>query len=419
MNRSRRLNRVLPSSVILPAGIILLALGLSLILPPSSLAANWATTGSLNSGRAGNTATRLYGRQVLVAGGYNMNPNSPAWLNTSELYNQATGNWTYTTGNLTYARWMHTATLLTSGKVLVAGGGSDTYSAMGYCELYNPATGQWTATGNLSTARLVHTATLLTSGKVLVAGGQGAGGANLNSAELYDPTGLGSWSSAGSLATARRGHTATRLSNGKVLVVGGWPTTPIPPPTSLDALKSAELYDPAGGWSTVASLNTARAAHSATLLTSGKVLVAGGCTNINFTTGAIQALSSAEVYDPATNSWTTTGSLPYAVAGSSNFLDATLLANGKVLLAGGANNITTTGSFTALTNAELYDPAKGTWAATDSLNYARAGHRLTLLATGQILASGGWNGTSLVKTSELYGKPRYSIPAFLELLLFQ
>ena len=104
------------------------------------------------------------------------------------------GSWV-PTGSVGTARGLHTATLLPSGKVLVAGGSNS--GALSSAELYDPATGSWSSTGSLGTARAGHTATLLPSGQVLVAGGYGDG-LRLSSAELYDPA-TGSWSSTGSL----------------------------------------------------------------------------------------------------------------------------------------------------------------------------------------------------------------------------
>src|SRR5947207_3114499 len=125
------------------------------------------------------------------------------------------------TGSLATARGGHTTTLLPNGKVLVAGGYNFTDGHLASAELYDPASGTWTATGSLFTARSSHTATLLSNGKLLVAGGYNGGSSSLESAELYDPA-SGTWMVTGSLAAGRDSHTATLLPNGKVLVAGGF-----------------------------------------------------------------------------------------------------------------------------------------------------------------------------------------------------
>jgi galactose oxidase-like protein/Kelch motif protein len=157
--------------------------------------------------------------------------------------------------------------------------------------------GVFNNTGSLGAARLFHTATLLSNGKVLVAGGFDNTGLPLASAELYDPA-SGTWTATGSLGTAHAFHTATLLLNGNVLVAGGNNDT-------IGELASAELYDPASGtWTATGSLNTARFQYpTATLLSNGKVLVAGG---FNITS---RVVASAELYDPASGTWTATGSL--------------------------------------------------------------------------------------------------------------
>ena len=121
--------------------------------------------------------------------------------------------WT-ATGSMATARYIHTATLLTNGKVLVAGGITTGY-ATATAELYDPAAGAWTTTGSLVAARYDHYATLLSNGKVLVAGGVGSDGTDLNSAEVYDPA-TGVWTATSSMASARYQHTATLPPNGMV-----------------------------------------------------------------------------------------------------------------------------------------------------------------------------------------------------------
>jgi hypothetical protein len=186
----------------------------------------------------------------------------------------------------------------------------------------------------MATGRARHTATLLPNGKVLVAGGVRP--AYTNTAELYDPL-SGTWSTTGSMATARGVHTATLLPSGKVLVAGGRNTF---------SLASAELYDPSSGtWTNAAPLALARYSHTATLLPDGKVLVIGG---FLFSGGDTIALASAELYDPSSGTWSASGPLATARAEHT----ATLLPNGKVLVAAGVNAI-------GFTSAELYDIGLG------------------------------------------------------------
>src|SRR6266481_4872786 len=145
--------------------------------------------------------------------------------------------------------------------------------------------GAWTLTGSMHDARQQHTATLLQDGRVLVAGGDNLQG-SLHSAELYDPN-TGEWSLTGSLHEGRLSHTATLLGDGRVLVTGG-----LDYDFPQHLLKSAELYDPATGtWTQTGDMVVARAWHTATLLLNGKVLVVGG-------TG--QAIKASEIYDPDT-----------------------------------------------------------------------------------------------------------------------
>jgi N-acetylneuraminic acid mutarotase len=300
----------------------------------------------------------------------------------------AAGTWT-TTGSLNTARDLHTATLLQNGQVLVAGGESfngTTTKTLASTELYHPSTGSWTTTGSLNVARDHFTITLLNNGNVLAAGGYYydpvQGPIALASAELYTPA-TGTWTYTGSLHTARWNHSATLLQNGEVLVAGGESFSG----TTTNTFASAELYDPATGtWTTTGSLHTARYEQTATLLTNGQVLVAGG------NTGVFVGLASAELYDPATGTWKTTGSMRTVRRGHT----MTLLANGQVLVAGGADS-----AGTYLASAELYDPAHGKWTATGTMNQARESHTATLLTSGQVLVAGGYD-SGYFASAELY-----------------
>ena len=339
----------------------------TLMLGPARLASarvtppSWSYTGYVISAADDGPATMLLNGKVLIVG------------RSAELYDPATGTWSIT-GNPNTALG-GPATLLPDGRVLVAGVNS--------AELYDPATGTWSSTGPPISP--TGTATLLQNGKVLATGGRYSNRA-LNSAELYDPA-TGTWNITGNLYMAREGYTATLLPNGKVLVAGGYGGGAI--------TNSAELYNPATGtWSITGNLNAVRYFHTATLLRNGEVLVAGGAGG----GGLDFSLESTELYDPATETWSSTGSLNTARC----FHTATLLLTGRVLVAAGSK--TSSSDPDAIIEAELYDPTTGIWSYTGSLNTGRYLHTMTLLANGVVLVAGGWDyDFDALTSAELFG----------------
>jgi hypothetical protein len=273
------------------------------------------------------------------------------------------------TGSMTTPRFQHTVTPLANGQVLVVGGASATnpFNPVASAELYNPATGAFTATGSMATPRMDHTATLLLNGRVLVAG------CAPTNPELYEPA-TGLFSATASMTTRRCFHAATILPNGKILIVGGIDNTGAP-------LASAELYDPASGAFTATGLmTTPRVKPDAMLLPNGEVLIAGGAAGID---GSAAILASAEVYDPASGVFTATGSLATARLSPG----IAVLHTGKVLFAGGSTGAG--GNSAPVATAELYDPTTGTFSPTGSMTTVRSKQTVALLANGQVLVTGG------------------------------
>lgn len=255
-----------------------------------------------------------------------------------------------------------TLTTLKDGRVLAVGG----YGAAALCELYDPQTGRWAATGSLAVARSGQTATLLDDGTVLVTGGN----IGTASAELYDPA-TGTWSAVGPMISPRYDHVATLLDDGRVLVVGGDDGSHI--------LASAELYNPGTRTFTPAHpMHYSRYGASATTLPDGTVMVTGG---FGFGQPPYAWLTSTELYDPTTDTWTDSAPMPF---GRYHHTATLVPQTGEVVVTGGVFDCCYTIGTTV-----AYTIATHRWSTVGSLNESRWGDTATALPDGRILVTGG------------------------------
>lgn len=350
-----------------------------------------ATVGPMTTPRAENTATLLPSGKVLIAGG-----------SFGELYDPASGQFSVT-GALVTSRTKHAATLLKDGTVLITGGDGSApppgasqapgTNALNGAEIYSGGTFAPTASG-MTTAREYHSSTLLASGKVLIAGGWD-GTTALSSAEIYDPAAKTFTAVPGGMSIARFKHTATLLNDGTVLIAGG--------DNGFGSLASAELFDPAlnggaGGFrNSTLAMSSARESQTATLFTtgplSGKVLVAGGASGAS---GLV-----ADLYDPTAGAFTALSAAPMASnhfgAAAVEFTTGALA--GKVLITGGrTQNV----GGAILNTAEVFDPTAAAFTSTsDPMTAARHTHTATLLNNGIVLIAGGSNGAANLASAEV------------------
>lgn len=337
---------------------------------------SFSSSGSMNQQRIWHSAMLLPNGKVLIAGGAT-NPypdgSADAVFNTAELYEPLTGIFTYT-GNLNIKRAWHTTdpgapvTLMNNNLVLFAGGYDG--STSGYydsSELYNTGTGTLTFTGSMPYTSMHHSAVPLQDGRVLIAQ------VSFSRAAIYDPS-TGTFTSTGDPVYSRLSHSTTLLPNGKVLIAGGC--------LNSQPLAAAELFDPeTGTFSLTGSMAVARFMHRATLLPNGRVLITGGGTSYSDTS---TLKNSAEIYDPSTGVFTSTGNMNYPRAVHCS----TLLLNGKVLIAG---------NWPYLAETELYDPSTGKFTVDASMAYSSYARKATLLPNGKVFFCGG---NSVI--SELY-----------------
>lgn len=359
----------------------------------------WSTTSSLGESIGGQTTTVLPNGKVLLAGGYTYCPADYQACATTiaKLYNPSTDTWA-AVPSMPHPHADHAAVLLPNGKVAIIGGDDSDISTprvIASVDVYDPATNAWETAHDLPTPRFSHTALLLHNGRVLVLGGAvpagfptasvGCGVSNCssspvasrrpaqlaasfipeqplmpfcgingcsfatNSVVIYNPA-SDSWSNAASLPELRFDYTATVLPTGELLLAGG--QTLLPSGMLSVPLSTTLLYDPThDGWASGPAMHSTRMGHTATLLTTGQVLIAGGFGTAQVN-GTPADLASTEIYDPATNIWLTGPPMIH----THSYAGATALATGQVFVAGfSLTNVTatSTGSPTASAQSQV------------------------------------------------------------------
>src|SRR5262245_2202619 len=331
----------------------------------------FSRTGSMVMSRSLHTATLMANGQVLIAGGTSNPPGGfgSTVLGGAEVYDAASGTFR-PVGPMTTPRRVHTATLLPDDTVLIVGG-LNGGGALASAEIYDPETETFLQTGPLTTARAGHSAILLNSGKVLIAGGYGSGASsypNLAPAELFDPA-SGTFSPAGAYVGTGGCDfcpPSVLLSDGTVLFPGQQP---------------AQIYDAASNAFSPGGMMNFELSAAVTLL-NGQVLFAGG-------EDCCGRSAEAELYSPATHTFAATAHLTLRRV----WHTLTRLPDGKVLATGGETDNCRTNKFCyfagSLASAELYDPSTATFIATGSMASARETHTATLVPDGRVLIAGG------------------------------
>jgi hypothetical protein len=350
-----------PFTRIAPSFVALIAVLMTGSYSPTSLSPGRVVrAANMHERRADHTSTLLPDGRVLIVGGMVENG---VFLNSAELYDPRKGTFV-TTASMQSRRVDHSATLLPNGKVLIAGGLAGRIFEGGpgivaTTEIYDPATGHFTAGPAMSAPRAGHAAVLLPNKKVLVVGGVDNNERPLASAEIYDPT-SGRFNATASMQTPRVARSAVILQDGRVFVTGGGNG------------RAAEIYDPnTATWHAAGDMTAPRGKHAATVLPDGGVLITGGSPDNQW-----HPVRTAELFDPHTNKFTAIGDMEFA---RFKLPSATAsLKNGKVLVAGGA------------TEVEIYDSAAGRFFRAGSVGEPRFFAAATLLDDGRVLITGGY-----------------------------
>ena len=368
----------------------------------TNAAGNQVAALAMTTPRANAAAIRLHDGRVLICGG-TATGQVGGILASAELYDPAARTFA-ATGSMTVPRAGQTITMLHDGRVLLTGGVKNVgfRSELASAEIYDPASGTFSATGSMSVPREGHTATLLRDGRVLVVGGSDNGTHTLDTAEVYDES-IGAFSRAGHLNQPRVAHVAALLGTGKVLIAGGGRGGM---PGGYISYDTAELYNPSTRTFSpmLARMHYDRVGAAAVRLNDGRVLIVGGKSGKVMvgmrTLAGMAPLNTAEIYDPEAGIFVATGNMsaPHYLA------TATMLNNGNVLVVGG---YTIQGpAVVGMRDAEVFLTESNVFSQVGQTNVARLTNTATLLLDGEVLVAGGINGTSLITASVEFYSPR-------------
>jgi Galactose oxidase, central domain len=324
--------------------------------------------------RRSHTATRLTNGKILIAGGDNGGAIADAEIYDWTTSDPMTPKSKATAEKMKHARAYHTATPIDQGMVLLAGGINPAGVPVAHGDRYLPDTNTFDNTvGQMQHPRYDHVAIKLQDGRVLFTGGQAADGTLLNDAEIYESLGQTFTLLANTMSVPRLGHAMALLDNGDVLIVGGVSTADGP------SIASAEIFEPINQtFSPVAqSMNYRRTNASATTLNNGRVLIAGGLDyRPDLEPAADWILDSAEIFALPSSGAATAGSfttVPGGMTARRELHTASLLVPGEVLLAGGQD------SSGSIATAVIYHPDSNSFAPAASMNQSRQLHAATAL----------------------------------------
>ncbi|CAM6000928.1 unnamed protein product, partial [Sphagnum balticum] len=311
------------------------------------------------------------------------------YVYTTQVYNRSSNQWT-AVGLMTDERIYHGGVVLNDGSVFVCGGSygvSTAADTLATTEIYNVTTKTWAASSNMQYGRFFHTVTLLQNGTVLITGGFDTTLTAANTWEIFSAKGATLSTYGTTMNSKRAEHTATLLNDGNVLLCGGYSSYDSSTywTVSSNYLSSCEIFSYTKHTFnlTTVSMTSARALHTASLLSNGNVLLVGGYI------GSI--VSGAEIYYYLTQNFSSVPSLNTPRCKHVAFT----LSNGGVAVIGGSVGATETNK------VEIYDPSSNKWNYTTSMVNSRCSFPPVAFANGDMIIIAGYSGAGQVSAVEI------------------